>query len=198
MERIKLKLATREAKTPNQLRREGHVPATVYGPGADSESFQVCQTEFSRLPAAAYSHVIELESPKGSINSLIRNVQRKAIDGRVLNIEFYRVAADRKLTVQVPLKFVGISPAVQAGGLLVEMYDAAEIECLPADIPDYIEVDISAIQHVDGGIHFSQLKVSKEIKILNPAEEIVVRVVAKKAEKGAAAEPAAAAKGGKG
>lgn len=181
MERIKLQLEARDTqKKPNQLRRVGKVPGTLYGPGSESKSFQVCQKEFSRLPGKAYSQIIDLETPDGTVKALIRHVQRKAVSAEILNVEFYKISTDRKLTVTVPLKYHGTSPAVQKGGLLVEMFQFSEVECLPADIPDHLDVDISKIENIDGGIHFSDLKTPEGVKILNPAEELVARVVAKK------------------
>ncbi|MBY0359074.1 MAG: 50S ribosomal protein L25 [Candidatus Obscuribacterales bacterium] len=197
MERFKLKLEARESKTPNELRRSGKIPATLYGPDSESATVQVIEDEFVRLPGAAYSHVIELESPDGPVNALIRHVQRRATTHKILNVEFYRVAAGRKLTVTVPLKFVGVAPAVQKGGVLVEMFQTADIECVPSAIPDFIEVDVTRIENIDAGLHFSDLKVPAEVKVLNPMEELVARVIAKKgggATPGAdKAAPAAAA-----
>jgi large subunit ribosomal protein L25 len=193
MEKFKLKLESREGKTPNQLRREGKIPATLYGAQQPSENAQLCAKEFSSLPAAALSHIIELDFAGKKVNALVRNVQRKATTHQVLNLELLRVLADRKLTVNVPLKFTGVSPAVQAGGQLVDVYQEAEIECLPGDIPDFIEVSIAEIKEIDQGIHFSQLKVSDKIKILNPADEIVVRVVAPRASAATKEEAAPAA-----
>lgn len=182
MEKFKLKLEARHSKSPNATRRDGRIPATIYGPGIESESVQIDTKEFSRLPHAAYSHIIELAGADGKpVNAIIRNVQRRATTQQILNIEFYRVSSDRKLTVQVPLKFIGHSPAVGLGGLLQENYQEAEIECFPADIPDFIEVDLSLIEQLDHGIHFSELEVSNKIKILNPGDEIVVRVVTPRA-----------------
>lgn len=199
MDKIKLAVAAREEKTPRQLRREAKIPATLYGPGQLSESVQIDAKEFSRLPKGAYSHMIELEMGKGKpVNAIIREVQRKATTHEVLNVELYRVALDRKLTVTVPLKFVGVSTAVTIeGGQLIEVFQDAEIECLPGDIPDYIECDLSQITEIDQGLHFGELKISDKIKILNPEDEVVARVVAKKAiveeAPAAAAEGAAAA-----
>lgn len=192
MEKFKLQLEAREEKKPNQLRRDGKIPATVYGPGSPSINVQVNEREFTRLPSAAYSHIIELEGgpDKKSVQAIIRHVQRKHLTHQVLNVEFYRVAADRKVTMSVPLRFVGESPAVAQGGQLIEGFSEAEVECLPGDIPDFIEVDLSKIVEVDEGIHFSELVLPKGVTILNPPEELVARVVAKKA---AAEEPKAAA-----
>jgi large subunit ribosomal protein L25 len=182
MEKFKLKLEARETAKPNQLRRAGKIPATMYGKGQQSENYQIDAREFSRLPAAAYSHIIEFESGKGNVSALIRHVQRNHTSKEVLNVELLRVAADRKLTVQVPLKFVGVAPAAGLGGVVQENFSEAEIECLPGDIPDAIEVDMTMLEQIDEVIHFSQIKAPKGVTILNPAEEVVVRVVAKKAE----------------
>lgn len=180
MERIKLQLEGREKKKPNQLRRCGKIPATVYGPEAPSASYQINCDTFSKLPGPAFSQVIELETPDGAVKALIRHVQRKHVTSEVLNVEFYRVATNRKLTVTVPLKFIGVSPAVQKGGLLVEMHQTVDLECLPGDIPEFLEVDVSRIEEIEHGLHFSQLTTGPNVKILNPHEELVARVVPKK------------------
>lgn len=198
MDKIKLAVTPREEKTPRLLRREAKIPATLYGPGQPSESVQIDAKEFSRLPKHAYSHMIELDMGKGKpINAIIREVQRRATTHEVLNVELYRVALDRKLTVTVPLKFIGVSTAVTVeGGQLIEVFQDAEIECLPGDIPDFIEADVSLITEIDQGLHFGELKISDSIKILNPEDEVVARVVAKKTvaeESSAAATTEAAA-----
>lgn len=202
MEKFKLKLEHREKKTANALRRDGKVPATIYGRGIASRSVQINAKEFSRLPAAAFSHIIELESNEGPVSALVRHVQRRSTTNDILNVEFYQVQADRKLTVNVPLKFVGVSPAVKLGGQLVEFHQEVELECLPKDIPDFIEVDLTQITELDQGIHFGELKVPSVVQILNPTDEIVVRVASPRAERaegekaagaGAGEAPAAAA-----
>jgi large subunit ribosomal protein L25 len=178
MEKIKLNVQERETKTPNVLRREAKLPATLYGPGEPSLSLQVDEREFTRLPVAAYSHMIELEIGSKPTNALIRSVQRKASTNKIMNIELYRVQLDRKLTVTVPLKFIGTSDAVVTfGGQLIEAHQETEIECLPNDIPDFIEVDLSTIKEIDGFIHFGELTVPKNVKILSPDDEVVAKVV---------------------
>jgi large subunit ribosomal protein L25 len=177
MEKIKLKLESRDSQKPNQLRAQGKIPATLYGPGKPSENVQIDEKVFSRLPATAFSHVIELETDAGPVNALIRQVQRRSTTHKPLNIELYRVSADHKLTITVPLTLIGESPAITAGGMLVEIYQEAEIECLPKDIPDSIEVDLSKILEIEQGLHFSDLRVPPGVEILNPPEEIIVRVV---------------------
>ncbi|HEY9791748.1 MAG TPA: 50S ribosomal protein L25 [Candidatus Obscuribacterales bacterium] len=183
VEKFKLQLAERATTKPRALRREGKIPATLYGPGEASVNVEVDTREFTKLPSAAYSHIVELQGiSKGPVSALIRHVQRDYKNGNVLNIEFYRVAKDRKLTVTVPLKFMGSSPAVATGGLLQTNFDECEVECFPDDIPDYIPVDLNTITEIDHGIHFSELQVPKGVEILNPAEEVICRVVTPKAE----------------
>jgi large subunit ribosomal protein L25 len=178
MEKIKLNVQEREVKTPNELRREAKIPATLYGPGEPSVNLQVDEREFVRLPAAAYSHMIELELGSKPTNAIIRAVQRKASTNKIMNVELYRVRLDRKLTVTVPLKFVGSSPAVVLkGGQLIEAHQETEIECLPNDIPDFIEVDLSTLNEIDDFIHFGELKVPASVEILSPKDEVVAKVV---------------------
>jgi large subunit ribosomal protein L25 len=194
VEKFKLQLAVREEVKPNALRRGGKTPGTLYGPGEDSLSVSVDTREFSKLPTAAYSHLVELQGlPKGAVSAIIRHVQRDHRSHEVLNIEFYRVAKDRKLTVTVPLKFIGVSPATALGGLFQGNFDEAEVECFPDDIPDNIEVDLGKILELDQGIHFSQLQVPKGVAVLNPAEEVVCRIVTPKKEETPAAAAAEAA-----
>jgi large subunit ribosomal protein L25 len=195
MEKIKLNVREREGKTPNLLRRESKLPATLYGPGEPSQSVQIDEKEFTRLPGAAYSHMIELDFGTGTpTNCVIRNVQRKAYTGKIMNVELYRVRLDRKISVTVPLKFIGTSEAVTLGAQLVEAYLEVDIECFPNDIPDAVEVDLTALKELDDAIHFSDLNVGEKVKILNPPDEVVAKAITPRtvAEPEAEAAPAAA------
>lgn len=194
VQKFKVAVAKREGKTPNQLRREGKVPATLYGPGQPSENVQVDAKEFGRLPSAAYSHMIELQFTDGKpVNALIREVQHRSTVNELLNIEFYRVNLDKVLTVSVPLKFVGVAPAIQAGGQVLEVFQEAEIECLPTDIPDYIEVDLTKLVDLEDVVHFSELSVPKGVKLLHSGEEVVVKAITPRAVKEDKPEETAAA-----
>jgi large subunit ribosomal protein L25 len=194
MEKFKLAVAKREAKKPNQLRREGFLPATLYGRGVGSENIQLNAKEFSRLPAAAHSHMLELDMDGQKVNAIIRGVQRHSTKDHVYNVEFYRIALDRKLSVTVPLKHIGESAAVKLGGVLVQNFQDVNIECLPNEIPEFVEVNMALLENVEDAIHFSQIEVKGDVKILNPHDEIVIKVVAPKAAP-TPKEAAAAAKG---
>lgn len=179
MEKYTLKVSKREEKTPNQIRREGKVPATMYGPSFEPENVQFDAHEFSRLPAAAFSHLLELDMGNGKpVNVIIRNVQRRSTTDQVMNVEFYRVRLDKKITVTVPLKFVGTAPAVtNHGAQFLESAVSVDIECLPTDIPDFIEADLTLLKELDSAITFSELKIPGNVKVLDPPEEVVARAV---------------------
>ncbi|MEZ4489050.1 MAG: 50S ribosomal protein L25 [Cyanobacteriota/Melainabacteria group bacterium] len=194
MDKYLLSVATREEKTPNQLRREGIVPGTIYGPQFDSVNLQFCAKEFSRLPAAAFSHLLDLNYEDGKkVSVIIRKVQRKATTGQVLNVEFYKIKLDRKLTVSVPIKLKGTAPAVVKGAQLMEVSLTADVECFPGDIPDFIEGDLSKLKEADDIIHFQDLEIDEEkIRILNPAEGVVAKAMAPRVAAGAGAAAGAA------
>jgi large subunit ribosomal protein L25 len=177
MEKIKIKVQERVAGKPNQLRREKKIPATIYGQGEVSKNLQVDEKEFTHLPAAALSHIVELDYGNGKPTSaLIKHVQRHAASNKILNVEFYKVRLDHKITIVVALKFVGAAGGVVKGGQLVESHMEAEIECLPNDIPDFIEVDLSKLEEIDDAIHFRDLVVSDKVKILNEPDDIVAKI----------------------
>ena len=166
----------REKKTPNKLRSEGFVPATVYGHGFESHSVQVNSKEFSKVPYKAYSHINELNIDGEKFPVLIRNVQVDPIRDKFLNIEFYKIKSDEKIKVKVPLNYIGHSPAVVAGGILIVSHNEIEIQCLPNDIPDSIDIALEEIKEIGQAIHSKDLKISENIQILAKPEEVLVKV----------------------
>lgn len=207
MDNYSISVCNREEKTPNQLRREGQVPATIYGPEFGSMSVQFCAHEFSRLPAQAYSQLVDLNYSDGNSHSvIIKKVQRKSTTGQVLNVEFYKVQLDRKLHVTVPVKFTGIAPAIALGAQLMEVSSKVDIECLPKNIPNHLEADLEILKEPEDIIHYQDLKYDSDIiKILNPEDGVVAKAVTPKVvvedtpetaegEEGAATEEGAEAK----
>ena len=166
----------REKKTPNKLRSEGFVPATVYGHGFESHSVQINAKEFSKVPYKAYSHINELNIDGEKFPVLIRNVQVDPILDKFLNIEFYKIKSDEKIKVKVPLNYIGHSPAIVAGGILIVSHNEIEIQCLPKDIPDSIDINLEEIKEIGQAIHAKDLKVSENIQILAKPEEVLVKV----------------------
>lgn len=183
----------REKKTPNKLRSEGFVPATVYGHGFESHSIQINAKEFSKVSHKAYSHINELNIDGEKFPVLIRNVQLDPVLDKFLNIEFYKIKSDEKIKVKVPLNYIGHSPAIVAGGILIVSHNEIEIQCLPKDIPDTIDVNLEEIKEIGQAIHSKDLKISENIQILAKPEEVLVKVEIPKTHEIEEAAPALAA-----
>ena len=188
-----IKANHRENKKPNALRASGFIPATVYGHGQSSESVQIFAKEFSKIPHKAYSHINELELDGKKIPVLIRNVQKDPIRDNFLNIEFYRIEEDKKIKVKVPLNYLGHSSAVTAGGVLIVSLNEIEVQCLPKDIPDAIDVSLDDIKEIGQAIHARDLKVKETITLLVKGDEVLVHVEVPRTHVVEEAAPAAAA-----
>lgn len=170
-----------EEKNPRELRREGFIPATVYGPDIDSYSVQLDAKEFSKLPVEDYTHVIDLKHKDGdSFDTLIKHIQRNFVSGEVQNIEFYKLKKGHKVQTVVKLKYANDSEAVKMGADLVAIHDEAHIKCLPRQIPSFIEVDLSALKEDGDHITFGDLKIEEGIELLEPAAEIICKAETKK------------------
>lgn len=174
---LTIKAKSRENKKPNALRQSGFVPATVYGHGFESKSLQINAKEFSQIPHKAYSRINELDVEGGEkYQVLIRSVQVDPVRDNYLNIEFYKIKSDEKLTVKVLLNYIGHSSAVTLGGVLIVSYNEIEIQCLPQDIPDAIEIDLGQILEIGQAIHVKDLKIGNEIKVMARPEEVLAKV----------------------
>lgn len=173
---LKINAKKREKKTPNQIRREGFVPATVYGHDFESLSIQINAKEFSKIPHKAYSHINELTIDGQKFPILIRNVQTDPIRDHFLNVEFYKINESEKLKVRVPLNYLGHSPAIIKGGVLIVAHSEVEIYCLPKDIPDAIDVNLEKIEEIGQSISVKDLKILDTIQIITTGAEVLAKV----------------------
>ena len=174
---LTIKAKEREDKKPNALRASGFVPATVYGHGLASKSIQINTKEFLKVPYKAYSHINQLDiEGKEKYDVLIRNVQVNPVRDDLLNIEFYKIKSDEKLKLKVSLNYTGHSSAVTAGGVLIVSFNEVEIHCLPKDIPDTIDIDLSKITEIGQAIHARELTAPPGVQILTKPDEVIVHV----------------------
>jgi len=177
------KLFGRKAGT---LRKSGVIPAVVYGHNFKTQSIQVPYQEFEKIyKQARESSLIDLEIEgeksegawPGSVKVLIHDIQYHPLTNQFQHIDFYKIKAGEKITVEVELKLTGLSPAVkELGGVLVSSLDEVEIECLPEDLIHQIEVDISGLKNFDDIIRVGDLKVPRNIKILQNPKDVVVNI----------------------
>jgi large subunit ribosomal protein L25 len=191
-----------------RLRREGKVPVILYGAKENPQLLSVSQNELLKhlKIEAFYSHILTLqvdgETPQQAV---LKDLQRHPVREFILHMDLLRVRADQLLRMSVPLHFHGgeVCPGVKTGGGIVEHHvNAVEVECLPGDLPQYIEVDLSAL-NVNESVHLSQLQLPDGVSLteLKHGTDRSVAAVhlpraaveAEAAAEGAAAEAAAAA-----
>lgn len=160
------------------LRKEGLVPAELYGHKLDNAHLSVLAKEFLKVyKEAGESSVVNLVLENKRVPVLIYDMSANPITGEISNIDFYAVNMNEKIRTSVPLVFVGDSPAVKAGGILVKSIQELEIEALPADLPQHIDVDLSALVEIHNSIHIKNLKIGDKIKSFVDPEAVVATVI---------------------
>lgn len=172
-------------KLNKKLRREGLLPAVLYGKGKEAVSLEVSGRDFAKIfRQAGESMLINLKiEGAGERKVLVHDVARHYMKDDPIHVDFYEVDLTRKIHTKVPVHFVGIAPAVkELGGILVKNSSELEIEALPQDLPPYIEVNIEPLKQFDNLIRVSDVQVSDKIKLLNHAEDVVISVQAPRSE----------------
>ena len=190
-----------------RLRHAGKIPAIMYGGNKDPESLTLEHNEVIRnlQHEAFYSHILTVKVGGSETRAVLRDLQRHPSKPFVQHMDLQRVSESEKLRMHVPLHFVGeeTAPGVKAGGMVSHEIIEVEIECLPKDLPEYIEVDISGME-VGESLHLSDLTMPEGAVLLELArgEGHDLGVVSIHAKRGTAeleeeeGAPEAAAEGG--
>lgn len=172
---------TETGKNNNRkLRASGRVPAVLYGHGEETRPVSVDAHELERL----FSHIhvestiidVTVEGERAPLKALVREVQRHPVRPEVTHVDFYIIHAGESLTVDVPLRIVGNAPGVRIGGLLQQTMDTVEVRCLPDQIPEQIDVDISSLE-IGDSIHVRNLVVPDGVEVLVDEDRTVCSVV---------------------
>jgi large subunit ribosomal protein L25 len=166
-----------------KLRAAGRVPAVIYGHGREPESLTVDARELERLLGhiAAGSTVIELGLTGGSPRTLIREIQRHPVKRHILHVDFQELVAGEKVTVNVPLVFVGTSVGVrEQGGIFEEVMRELSISVDPASMPNHIDVDISKLT-IGHPLHVRDLQLPAGVTVLDDADATICSVALSKA-----------------
>ncbi len=178
MEKLSLEASLRPAYTAAKLRAEGFIPAIVYGQHKATEHLAVAYPLFEKtFRKAGESTLINLMVDGKAKNVIVQDVQRHYLTGKYIHADFYEVSMTEKMTATVALEFTGVSEAVKAlSGTLVTNLHEIQVECLPADLPHNIVVDISSLKTFEDSIKVEDLKVDSKVQILTPAEETIAKV----------------------
>jgi large subunit ribosomal protein L25 len=172
-------------ETARDTRESGAIPAVVYGKDVPSTNIMISPSDFTRtFREVGKNHVFTLKVGKESHSVLIHELQKHPVTGKPLHIDFLTVNMKAVIHVQIPIKLVGTSPAVIAGGQVHQTLDAVDVKCLPSDVIDAFELDISTITHIGQALHVSDLVIdSKKYQLLSHKEEAVALVHAVKEHK---------------
>jgi len=179
-----------------RVRAAGKIPAVLYGSGLDPVAVEVEPKQISRILFSESGHntIFDVEIPgKPTAKAMIVDWQREPINDTLIHIDLKRIALDKVLRVKVRVKLLGIPVGVKtSGGILDQVMRQVEIECLPANIPSHIDLDVSNLE-MHGVLRVSDLPHSEKIKFLSAADSTVAHVVSIREEAPTAAEVEAAA-----
>ena len=182
-ERVELTAERRTVlgKQVKQLREQGWTPGVMYGHSFDPVPLQFEARSLQHVLAQVGGSQlisIKVEGQEQPEVALVREVQRDPIRRTPLHVDFYRVMMTERLTAEIPLEIIGKSPVVEAReGILLQGLSAIEVECLPGDLVDAIEVDLSDLTEIDQALHVRDLAVPAGIEILTDPDEMIVHVV---------------------
>src|SRR5215468_5983120 len=207
METIELGVVPRasDKRSARQVRREGKVPAVLYGAKRETTAVAVDGKEFeTKIGSIEGTHLIRLTSSSGELGGrlvLVKEVQRHPVSRQLLHTDLYEVDVTAKIKLRVPLHFIGRAEGVELGGILQPIRREVEVLCLPTEIPDYLEIDVSALG-IHDAVHISDLKPPEGVEIPYDTDEALVTVLPPVVEEvkvvaepevveGAAAAPAA-------
>lgn len=173
-------------KQTHKLRRQGLVPAVVYGHRIEPIPVVVDLKELERVYLRAGNNaLVDLRVGEGAQPQkvFIHNIQRNPVNHSLQHVDFVVVNLREEITTTVPIVLVGEAPAVSSGtAILVHPMDHVQIRCLPTDIPPLIEVDVSGLEEVDQAIYVSDLTIPGNAQVLSSPDELVVKVSALRAE----------------
>jgi large subunit ribosomal protein L25 len=175
-------LFTVEAKTradvgrgaSRRLRHADQLPAIIYGAGKEPVSLILSHNEMMKRlrNEAFYSHILTIEIDGKKEQAVLKALQRHPVKPRLLHADFLRVKAGEAIHMKVPFHFIGEEncPGVAAGGLVTHLITSVEISCMPKDLPEFIEVDLSALE-LDQTIHLFDVKLPHGVKYLHDDAE---------------------------
>jgi len=180
-----LEATPREATTKNAARRvrvAGQVPGVVYGAGKDSQTISVDPRQVQRILYSETGHntIVDLKLANEQAKAMIVDWQYEPIRGHLLHVDFKRIAMDKVLRVKVPVLLKGEAAGVKLeGGILEQVLREVEVECLPADIPGHIDVDVTELTF-GKLIRVEDLPHGEKLKFLTDANQMVAHIVSVK------------------
>jgi len=197
---VALEVSPRDSKESSaELRARGSVPAVFYGPKEDSTPVSINARKLEQVwKSAGETTIITLKGAGADKDTLIKDVQVDPVTGILVHADFYVLEKGKKITLNIPLEFIGEAPAEKAGHIISKALHEVEIEVSPAELPQHLEVDLAVLVNVGDHIMASQIKLPASAILVTGPEEIIASVAAfveEKIEEPVAAEGAEGAEG---
>lgn len=193
-----------EKRIDNEKLSADYIPAVVYGKGIINQNLKLKRVDFEKaFLAAGESNLIDLDFGAGAVKVLVKDIQRDVLKYTFTHVDFYQVNMKEKITTEIPFHFIGESKAVkELGGMLMKEINEIEVECLPSDLVDHIDIDISVLATYDDVVKIGDLSLPSGFRLThNHPSDVIVVVVEPKAiveeVKPEVAAPAADAKDAK-
>ena len=170
------------------LRRAGDIPAIFYGPGTDSIPISISRASLEKIlkqqtsENTLYQLTIKGDDQESIKTVMLKDLQVTPLDRKILHADFHEVSLTKAIDITVALKVIGKAPGVEKGGTLQETSRELEVRCLPTQIPNHIEIDISALE-IGDSIHVKDLVLPEGIQVLSDGHLTVVTVLAPMGEK---------------
>ena len=162
-----------------KLRQTGYIPAVIYGHGEKTRSVAVNAHElellFSRVHVENTVIDLNVEGEKKPIRALVREVQTHPARGQIVHVDFYQIHAGERVTMQIPINFVGTAAGVKNGGILQHTMDELEVEVSADNIPESINIDVSALE-IGDSVHVSDVQAPEGVKLLDNPDRSVCSV----------------------
>ena len=190
-EQIKLSATSRTEKgkgVAKRLRSEGKLPAVVYGHKTDPIALTIDSKQLLKLIVEGKSEHklfgLSIEGNGKPIEKIvmIKELQIHPLKRHFLHVDFFEVAMDEELTLSLAIKLLGEAPGVEMGGILQQVRREIEIKCLPSQIPDTVEIDVSAL-NIGDSVHLNDIQLPEGIKVLDDADLTIATVLAPVVEK---------------
>jgi len=175
------------------LRNAGQVPCVLYG-GDNAVHFSADALAFSKLVYTPSVYTATIELGGKTYNAILQDIQFDPVTDKILHIDFYQLHDDKEITIEVPIRIEGTSPGIMAGGSLRVVNRKLKIKALPANLPDFVPVDISWME-MGNRFYITKLE-QKNYKIMHPENTVVCQVRISRAALKAAQDAAKAEKGG--
>lgn len=186
MEQIVFQATHRDVigKQVKALRREGKLPAVLYGHRIEPIPVSLDARDAGRvLPTVTSSLLVVVDVDGERHNALVREKQRDPVHGNLLHVDFLVVSMTEKLRARVVIELEGDAPAIREfNGALVTGTEELEVECLPQDLPERFTVDLSVLKEIGDSIHVKDLQIPSGVEVLTDLEELVVLVTSQAAE----------------